>query len=280
MDNLVSIIMPAFNAQAFIASAVKSVLSQTHRDWELLLVSDDHTDYQKALASHGINDSRFIFLKSDTVASGPNAARNVALERAKGQWLAPLDADDVYYPTRLEKLLLAAKETGLALDNVLVCSGNGYQTQRLVYQNNFSHLTFYEFQQSLAPLLFLFRRDLVEQGWDTDVIRGADTLFNLRALEAAGSAGFVCDPLHEYRIHDASMCHAPGSENLFVSAYQHTLKRLKSDGLFFKTDAFRENVIAMLEEKVALNLSFSEAVKTGYTGNYQAFVASEQARRA
>lgn len=271
IQNLVSIIMPAFRAEACIAEAVLSLLVQTYAEWELILIADDKTDYRSVLLSSGINDSRIQYYSTDKVQSGPNVARNVGLKYARGEWIAPLDADDVYYPNRLTYLIGAASETGLALDNVNVVGDCVVNSLALNSPAN-THFSLADVKSSLVPLLFLFHYRHIKQGWDEDVIRGADTLFNLRALESAGRAVYLSEALHEYRVHNQSMCHAEGSEGLFQQAYRYTLMRLRKDGLGFSDEKFRLQVIDMIEEKQMINQVFAEAVSDGFDGNYQSFV--------
>lgn len=271
IQDLVSIIMPAFRAEDCIANAVTSVLSQTHSAWEIIVIADDETDYRSVLLSHGISDSRIRYFSSGAIQSGPNFARNVGLKHARGEWIAPLDADDVYYPKRLTCLIDAARDTGLSLDNVNVvgeCVADGL----VLKSPSKKHFGLENVKSSLVPLLFLFHHRHIKQGWDVDVVRGADTLFNLRALESAGSAVYLGEAHHEYRVHNQSMCHADGSELLFQDAYRHTLKRLHDDGLGFRDEEFRLRVIAMIEEKQMINQAFAEAIEQGFEGNYQSFV--------
>jgi len=274
MMELVSIITPAFRAETMICHAAQSVLAQDHEDWEMLIIADDDCDYRHILWEKGLKDSRFRFYRSPALQSGPNIARNVGLAFAEGEWIAPLDADDIYYPQRLTYLLKAAHDTGLALDNVKIV---GEQLEdSIVIESPFPRkFGFSDFRKSLVPLLFLFHRRHIHRGWDEDIARGADTLFNLRALESAGVAGFVAEPLHEYRVHGQSMCHASGAEEVFIDAYRRTLSRLKSDGLGFRKDSFRHQVVAMIEEKQAINHAFDSAVKKGFQGNYQSFVKAQ-----
>ncbi|WP_086932942.1 glycosyltransferase family 2 protein [Agarilytica rhodophyticola] len=274
MTDLVSIITPAYRAQSMIGEAVTSVLKQTHPHWQMFIIADDDTDYKKILREQNIVDERIHFLRTAAVQSGPNVARNVGLAQAEGDWIAPLDADDVYYPERLEKLIRAAQPTGLALDNVKIV-GEGISSRTVLDAKPDQPFDFQAFKNSLVPLLLLFHKRHVHQGWDEDIIRGADTMFNLRALESAGYAGFIAEPYHEYRVHNQSMCHAEGSEDLFHRAYKHTLERLKSDGLGFQDPEFRQQVIAMIEEKRRINAAFDEAVKQGFKGNYQSFVKAQ-----
>jgi len=278
MAELISIIMPAYQADAFIAQAVRSVFAQSYSHWELLIIADDQQDYERLLASQGCVDQRLHFYSTGRVGAGPNVARNVGLSMAQGEWIAPLDADDGYFPQRLEILHAAAGTSGLSLDNIAlvgegVSSVDADASNAGVLPSDFpDEFGFDQFRLSLVPLLFLFHRRHIHRGWDEDVVRGADTLFNLRALESAGHARFVAQAHHHYRVHSASMCHAKGAENIFKQAYAHTLRRLREDGLGFGDDNFRARVIAMLEEKRDINEAFDVAVQKGYQGNYQSFV--------
>lgn len=274
MTDLVSIITPAYRAERMIGEAVTSVLKQTHTHWQMFIIADDHTDYQKILRHQNINDERIHFLRTSSIQSGPNIARNLGLAKASGDWIAPLDADDVYYPERLQKLIAAAEKTGLALDNVKIV-GENITSRNVLDTKQEEPFGFDEFKNSLVPLLLLFNKRHIHHGWDEDIIRGADTMFNLRALESAGYAGFVAEPYHEYRVHNQSMCHAEGSEDLFHTAYKHTLTRLKGDGLGFQTQSFCQQVIDMIEVKQRINAAFDQAVQNGYSGNYQSFVKAQ-----
>jgi succinoglycan biosynthesis protein ExoO len=100
---LVSIIMPAYNAARYIADAIKSVLSQTYPNFEFIIVNDGSKDRTLEIAK-SFKDERIkvIDLKENR---GVSYARNVALDVAKGKWIAFIDADDVWRCERLEYLL-------------------------------------------------------------------------------------------------------------------------------------------------------------------------------
>jgi len=95
----VSVVMPAHNAEAFLAEAIESVLCQTFADLELIVVDDESTDSTASIV-HAFADERICYLRTAR-RSGPGAARNVALHVARGAYVAFLDADDLAYPTRL-----------------------------------------------------------------------------------------------------------------------------------------------------------------------------------
>jgi glycosyltransferase involved in cell wall biosynthesis len=97
---VVSVLMPARNAELTIGEALKSVMFQSMSDWELLVINDASTDgTETVVLKHAGRDSRIRLLQSN--GSGEPAARNVGLDAARGRWIAMLDADDVALPSRL-----------------------------------------------------------------------------------------------------------------------------------------------------------------------------------
>lgn len=98
-DDLVSIMMPAYNAERYIAQAIDSALAQTYPHWELVIVDDGSTD-QTAQILTGYTDPRIMVFHQQN--SGEAAARNAALNHVHGKYLAFLDADDVFLPEHLE----------------------------------------------------------------------------------------------------------------------------------------------------------------------------------
>jgi glycosyltransferase involved in cell wall biosynthesis len=95
----VSVIIPAFNAEAHLAQALDSVVAQTYPDWEIVLGDDASTDRTCEIAeSFGVR----VTLARNARNAGPAAARNVAISNASGELLAFLDADDYWFPDYLE----------------------------------------------------------------------------------------------------------------------------------------------------------------------------------
>lgn len=99
---LISIIMPAYNAERTIAESIQSVLAQTYTQWELLVINDGSKD-QTSNVVKSINDSRIILIEQEN--SGVAKARNHGISKAKGELIAFLDSDDVWMKNKLEKQL-------------------------------------------------------------------------------------------------------------------------------------------------------------------------------
>lgn len=102
-NHLVSIITPAYNSEKYIEECIKSVLLQTYKNWELLIVDDCSNDKTQEIVNKN-NDNRIKYIKLSK-NSGAAVARNIALEKAKGRYIAFLDADDVWKANKLEQQL-------------------------------------------------------------------------------------------------------------------------------------------------------------------------------
>ena len=102
-EKLVSIIMPAYRCSRFLPLSVASVQAQTWRSWELLIADDCSPDDTYSVASSlAEKDSRIRLLRT-AENSGPAAARNLALSKARGNYIAFLDSDDLWKPEKLER---------------------------------------------------------------------------------------------------------------------------------------------------------------------------------
>jgi len=113
-DGLVSIITPAYNAEAYIAETIASVLAQTYTNWEMLIVNDCSQDNTAEIVqSYAAKDKRIklINLKQN---SGAAAARNTAIQNAKGRYIAFLDSDDLWKKEKLQKQIEFMQQNGYA----------------------------------------------------------------------------------------------------------------------------------------------------------------------
>lgn len=105
---LVSVIMPAYNAAAYISEAIQSVLDQTYQNWELLIVNDGSKDDTETKVK-AFEDPRIHYFKQEN--QGVSAARNLALQNMKGDFFCFLDADDAYPPKSIEARLKVFNES-------------------------------------------------------------------------------------------------------------------------------------------------------------------------
>ena len=113
-DRKVSIITPTYNCAKFISQTIKSVLAQTYDNWEMIIVDDCSTDDTRAIVSQfTAADTRIKYFCLNE-NSGAAIARNKALELSSGRWIAFLDSDDLWLPTKLEKQVKFMEENDVA----------------------------------------------------------------------------------------------------------------------------------------------------------------------
>lgn len=98
---LISVALPAFNAEKTIAQAIRSVLLQTYQNWELLLADDSSSDATAHIA-RTYSDPRIVILPSEGKV-GLSRRLNACIDAARGDYLARMDSDDICYPARFEK---------------------------------------------------------------------------------------------------------------------------------------------------------------------------------
>lgn len=98
----VSVVMPAFNAEGYLSQSVASVIAQSEQDWELLIVDDASTDRTFSIAeSFARADLRIRAIRSPRNFGGPAGPRNIGVREATAEWIAFLDADDLWHPEKL-----------------------------------------------------------------------------------------------------------------------------------------------------------------------------------
>lgn len=111
MNDLVSIIMPSYNTAKYIPDSINSVLYQTYKNWELIIVDDCSTDNTDEAVKPFLSDNRIRYLKNEK-NSGAAVSRNYALREAKGKWIAFLDSDDLWEKDKLEKQISFMEKNG------------------------------------------------------------------------------------------------------------------------------------------------------------------------
>jgi glycosyltransferase involved in cell wall biosynthesis len=111
---MVSIITPSRNTEKYIARTMDSVLAQTYGEWEMIIVDDLSTDNSPSIIETYVQkDSRIKLIRSEQ-KSGASGSRNRAIEASQGQYIAFLDADDLWIPEKLEKQILFMAKHDLA----------------------------------------------------------------------------------------------------------------------------------------------------------------------
>ncbi|HEO98691.1 MAG: glycosyltransferase family 2 protein [Campylobacterales bacterium] len=219
----VTIVTPSYNSEKFIAQTIESVLNQTYREWEMIIVDDKSTDNTVELIEpYAQKDKRikYIVLEEN---SGPAVARNRAIEEAQGRYIAFLDADDLWMPQKLEKQITFMQRENIAL----------------------SYTGYYRFEQSTDQIkdeitvpLKVDYHELLKQNiigcltavYDTKIVgkvtmplirKRQDFGLWLKILKEVPYAYAINEPLAYYRIHNDSI----SSNKIISSQYNWKLYR-------------------------------------------------------
>ena len=113
-NSLVSVIMPTYKCGGFIEKSIKSVQAQTYSNWELIVVDDCSGDGTIDIVLELKKSDNRISIYQNSSNSGAAVTRNTAIRNAKGRWIAFLDSDDLWEPTKLEKQIKFMEEMGYA----------------------------------------------------------------------------------------------------------------------------------------------------------------------
>lgn len=202
----VSVIMPVHNAAAFLADTVASVQAQTLENWELLAVDDGSTDGSgEILAELSAKDPR-IRLLATKGKQGAGKARNCAIDAARGQWLAFLDADDLWLPEKLTLQLEAMENAGVPFSCTAYIRhdlSNGRKTE--VGVPFLARRADLLKTNTVACSTAVVKRDLVGLHRMSDMPRRQDFLFWTQLLTATPAVLGLPQPLMVYRQHPSSL---------------------------------------------------------------------------
>ncbi len=254
MDNnteiKVSVIMPIYNAYDYLRPAMDSVLDQTLSEIEVICIDDGSTDHSlEILKEYQERDGRVRILTETN--AGPARARNNGLRRARGEFVAFLDADDFYEPIFLESLYGTAIRDDL---DITICQYDIYDTHRSRFETNVEadHADIYmpgkvtsknEHPDHIlmstvgAAWNKLFKRSFLEEkklSFLTDVRIFEDVYFVTTAMSLAQRVGKVFDVLAHHRIHsDQSRARLFGKYYAQVPVvYQNIKEYMRSHGMY------------------------------------------------
>ena len=262
----ISVIMPAYNAEAYIETAIQSILDQTCANFELIIVDDGSTDETLGVIE-SIHDRRIILIKNKQ-NMGAVASMNRGMQQAKGEYIARMDADDIACPQRFEKQLAVFEKH----PHVVVVGTAAYTIDE--YGNTLSYhvqpVTDEEirFQQLLMPAFYhpscMYRVGIIREHdlkYDSDLLIAEDMEFWNQLLEY-GNGYNLTEPLICYRKHSQSLC-ASNQEKIipyFQKVSSQQIKDLRPIGEFHKK--CEEAITLMFTKKPASSSDIRFVFKT------------------
>jgi teichuronic acid biosynthesis glycosyltransferase TuaG len=207
MNDLVSIITPAFNSEKFIKDTIQSVQNQSYAFWEMIIVDDYSTDKTVAIVSDMAETDKRIKIVKLNQNSGTGIARNTALNHASGKYIAFLDADDLWKPNKLEKQLHFLKQNKLnftfSFYNCIDEDGNSLnKTVEAPKILSYKQLFFCNYVGNLTGI---YNADFFGKISISSIRKRQDWMLWLTILKKIKSAQAVPESLAYYRIRENSI---------------------------------------------------------------------------
>jgi glycosyltransferase involved in cell wall biosynthesis len=233
MTPLVSILIPAYNAEKWIADTIRSAVAQTWVRKEIIIVDDGSTDGTLEVARHFESDSVRVLTQQN---QGAAAARNKAFSLSRGDYIQWLDADDLLAPDKIARQMAALTSTGD--QRILLSSARGHFMHR-PYRTQFIPTALW---CDMSPAEFLLRklgqkvfmqtsvwlvsRELTEAAgpWDISMVFDDDGEYFCRVLLASESVRFVREALVYYRIVGSTSLSYVGRSNKKLDALWRSMQ--------------------------------------------------------
>lgn len=239
LKNHISVVIPIYNSQKFLAESLESVLNQTYRDFEIICVNDGSTDDSGEILKQYSDKISIITQKNQGLAS----ALNHGIEKMKGNWFKWFSPDDIMYPDTLEVLLKST--TNLDIDAIIYANWDIIDDEGMILrsfsESNYNDLSIFDFnvrlldgQQinvntTLIPKT-IFNKNLRMNTTIDNVLVDYD--FFLRAGLISNTKFWLVEkPLIKYRVHSNQLSHKNIVSNL------NDLEEL------------RENILSLIEEQ-------------------------------
>ena len=202
VDNMISVIMPCYNAQSFVGEAIESVIEQSWKNLELIVIDDGSQDLSSQVVKKWAEkDDRIIFFTNEKNV-GVSETRNRGIELSKGEWIAFLDSDDVWEKDKLEKQMALAvdrKADFVFSSCSMIDEKNRYigEMSRVPIQANYRELQ--RWNMITCSSVLVKRELLGECRFKQDDSR-EDYILWLRLLRKSSFAYAVREPLVRWRI--------------------------------------------------------------------------------
>jgi len=207
---LVSVVIPNHNGGKFILECINSVLNQTHKDIEIVVVDDDSTDDSLSVISHFSDAIKVL----NSNSRGASHARNLGISQARGQFIALLDSDDLWEPTKIQKQMALITTENLGL---VYCHGIEFgvsNQQNRLHKAQYHGDCYKEFElnpgRSIIELgcsTALIRKELFYEAglFDTSFQGAAEDWDLFRRICRITHVGYIDEALIMYRRHPESV---------------------------------------------------------------------------
>ncbi|HHL2037255.1 glycosyltransferase family 2 protein [Clostridium perfringens] len=213
--DLVSIITPVYNAERFLKETIESVINQSYKNWELILVDDCSKDSsEKIIRSYIKLDNRIKYIKLEK-NSGAAISRNTAINNSKGKYIAFLDSDDIWKKNKLETQINFMRENniGFSFSEYDVMTEEGEKIDRIIKVPKKINYNEYLKNTIIGCLTVIIDREICGDFKMVNIRKNQDMATWLQILKKGYKAYGINECLATYRLVQGSI-----SNNKFKAA--------------------------------------------------------------
>ena len=261
-DLTVAVITPAYRAEGTIAETVRSVLAQSHADFEHHIIADDGQDYEALLATQGLRDPRQRFHSSGKVGGGSTRARNMVLDLIATPYAALLDADDRFKPRKLELAVKALAEQAIVATALDVKKAD-FTSLRTVGEgpDRVLRASEHKWVSLSMDTMVVWDRRRTDARYDPDLPNMTDLDFLMGLYRTAATEMYLGTPLHDYVKISTSMSNGAGFTERMVRSKTLLLKRL-DEGFYPMADPeAAESIAQFLRISLEAEKSYPEILE-------------------
>ena len=207
-EALVSVIMPTYNGAKYLAESIESIISQTYKNWELIITDDCSSDgTQDIIRQYAASDARIRAFFFD-VNQGSGATRNNCIEEARGRYIAFCDSDDRWLPEKLEKQVTFMQEHNYAFSfaSYYTCNEEG-TVNGIIIAPEKQTLTNTKHDDKIGFLTAIYDTKHCPKMLMPLQRKRQDWAYVLMIHQKVGNAYALTEPLGIYRLHQNSRSH-------------------------------------------------------------------------
>lgn len=233
MEDLISVIVPVYNVEKYLNKCVDSIINQTYKNLEIILVDDGSPDNcGKICDDYAKKDSRIrVFHKEN---SGVSSARNLGINNSTGNWIAFIDSDDWIEEKYFEIMLDKAKKENA---DIVICGYNKIWKNKIEPINTSMGDKVYNSKEYLINCLYpqtgfgfchmkIIKKDCIGQAlFDEKIAVGEDALFNIEISKNIEKVVFLSKPLYNYRNNENSL--VKRFDQNYAKKYLQSMKECK-----------------------------------------------------
>ncbi len=244
MSDLISVIVPVYNASKYLDQCIESILTQTYKKLEIILIDDGSTDSSREICmNYRKRDTRIHFISQKN--GGSVAARKAGIEAANGKFIGFVDSDDYIEPNMFENLYSKIKEfnvdfvhSGMILDQIRICTYDEMVVDFSVWDRAkfINENIFQTYKMIYALWSKLFKANIIKDVFSKlpdEQNYGEDLLCLCRYISKCNRFYMYKDAFYHYRIHDISLSHLNWTDTCIQESnlYSNVIKILEENKL-------------------------------------------------